>query len=173
MRERGRERSWLARRGAEYAAAVLATTGLISALPRRAAPGANAQDAGTEALRHLPPAQYDRKDAGFAPMAYGAAGVLVALALMIGIATWLYPAPDKTLRFQPPVSYPGPSLQPDPQADMARFRAEQLRQLNGAYWIDKAAGTVHLPIEDAMRLVAREGIADWPKTPYPPVVPAR
>jgi hypothetical protein len=169
MREGGR----LARRGAEYGAAVLAATGLISLLPRRAGPGLNPHDAGTEAQHNLPPAKWERKDVAFAPMAIAGAGVLVVLVGAAGLAFWLYPLPDKTLRFQPPVTYPGPALQDDPVADMNRFRAEQLRQLNGIYWLDKAAGTVHLPIEDAMRLVASEGIKDWPKTPYPPSVPAR
>lgn len=177
-----REGGWLARRGAEYGAAVLAATGLISLLPRGATPGPapgggepgqNAQNAGTEALHHLPPAKWERKDVAFAPMAISGAGVLIALAGAAGLAYWLYPAPDKVLRFQPPVTYPGPALQQDPVADMDRFRAEQLRQLNGIYWLDKAAGTVHLPIEDAMRLVASEGVKDWPKMPYPPTVPAR
>ena len=67
--------------------------------------------------------------------------------------------------------YPGPQLQTSAVRDMNRFRAQQLQQLNGAYWLDKAHGIVHLPIEDAMRLVAKEGIADWPKTPYPPSEP--
>ena len=33
---------------------------------------------------------------------------------------------------------------------------------NGTGWIDKAHGIAHIPIADAMRLVAQEGIPGWP-----------
>ena len=33
---------------------------------------------------------------------------------------------------------------------------------NGTGWIDKAHGIVHIPIADAMRQVAQEGIPGWP-----------
>ena len=45
---------------------------------------------------------------------------------------------------------------------MARFYAEEMQRLNGTGWIDKAKGTVHIPIADAMRKVAEEGIPGWP-----------
>ena len=164
MRETGK----LARRGAEYGAAVLAATGLISLLPRRGA-ATEGPDPGAEgpAERHLPPAHHEHQDVGFRAMALGGVGVLLTALGVAGLAFWLYPKPDKVLRL------PAPSLQDDTVADMNRFRGEQLRQLNGIYWVDRAAGTVHLPITTAMRLVAKEGIADWPTTPYPPAVPAR
>ena len=174
-----REPGDLARRAGGFGAALVAATGLISLLPRHATQGANpaadGPDPGAEgpAERHLPTAQHEQKDVSFRAMATGGAGVLAFVACAVGVAWWLYPEPDKTLHFQPPASYPSPTLQDDPVADMNRFRDEQLRQLNGIYWLDKAGGTAHLPIEDAMRIVARDGIPDWPKTPYPPVVPAR
>jgi hypothetical protein len=167
----------LARRATGFGAALIAATGLISLLPRpgRPDPAVEGPHPGAEgpAERHLPTAGHEARDVGFWQMASGALGVLAFVGFGVGVAYWLYPAPDKTLAFQPPSAYPAPTLQSDTVADMDRFRAEQLQQLNGAYWIDRASGAVHLPIEDAMRLVAQDGIADWPRTPYPPVVPAR
>lgn len=164
---------WAARRASGFGAALAAATGLISLLPRRPASTGPDPDAEGPAKRKLPPARREPRDVTFRQMAVGGVGVVIFVAAAAGAARWLAGEADKTLRFQLPVTYPAPQLQPDPVADMNRFREEQLRQLNGIYWLDKAGGVVHLPIEDAMRIVARDGIPDWPKAPYPPVVPAR
>ena len=50
--------------------------------------------------------------------------------------------------------------------DMERFKQQQMKALNGVYWLDQGHGIVHLPIADAMRKLAEEGIPDWP-TPKP------
>ena len=179
-----REPGDLARRATGFGAALVAASGLIALLPRHATqgsferprtPAVEGPDPGTEgtAELQLPTAQHEPKDISFRALALGGIAVLVCLVLALGAARWIYGGSDKTLRFQPPSSYPSPTLQDDPVADMNRFRSEQLQQLNGIYWLDKASGTVHLPIEDAMHIIARDGIPDWPKTPYPPVVPAR
>ena len=44
--------------------------------------------------------------------------------------------------------FPNPQLQPSPRESMARFYAEEMQRLNGTGWIDKAKGTVHIPIAD-------------------------
>ena len=86
---------------------------------------------------------------------------------MLGFASWLYPGAqtDKILLPATNETFPAPRLQPDAAADMARFRAEQLQQLNGAYWLDRERRRVHMPIADAMRDVAARGIPDWPTAP--------
>ncbi len=68
---------------------------------------------------------------------------------------------DKTMPTPLPV-FPAPDLQAAPRTDMQRFRAAKLAALNGAGWTDEAHGIAHIPIDDAMRLVAHEGIAGWP-----------
>jgi len=87
-------------------------------------------------------------------------GVVLVLALLV---LWLYPgaATDRTMRLPLP-SYPNPQLQPNPREDMAKFYGDEIRWLNGTGWIDKAHGIAHIPISDAMRLVAQDGIAGWP-----------
>ena len=82
---------------------------------------------------------------------------------MIGLAWWLFPGEVGDRRFaQPFPDFPGPHLQPSPRADMAAFYAEEMARLNAAGWQDKQAGTLHIPIGQAMRLVAKEGIPGWP-----------
>jgi hypothetical protein len=69
---------------------------------------------------------------------------------------------DPTLRF------PAPVLQPDPTADMNKFRAAEEEQLNTYGWVDKNAGIVHIPIERAIDLVAQQGLPTRPQPVLPP-----
>ena len=53
---------------------------------------------------------------------------------------------------------PAPRLQTDPHADLAQLRAREQAQLDGYGWVDRGAGTVHIPIDRAMELfVQRRG----------------
>jgi hypothetical protein len=96
-------------------------------------------------------------------------GVPVLLAAVVALALlvlWLFPGKtvDRTIHL-PLQHFPSPELQVNPREDMARFRAEQLRWLNGTGWIDESRGIAHIPIEEAMRQVAAEGIEGWPTEP--------
>ena len=90
--------------------------------------------------------------------------LLVASVLVLALLVlWLYPGVtiDRTIQ-QPLPNYPNPQLQPNPREDMTKFHNEEMRWLNGTGWIDKAHGVAHIPISDAMRLIAQEGIQGWP-----------
>jgi len=164
MRERGRLRpsAWT---GAAWLGAAALAVGLVRLLPRPAADGPEQEHEHEQ--DNLPPARHEGSDVGFRAML--AAGVLMLLAVggTLGFAAWLYPnaATDKLLAPPTNATFPAPRLQPDVAADMAQFRAEQLQQLNGAYWLDRDRNRVHMPIGDAMRDVAAHGIPDWPTAP--------
>lgn len=51
---------------------------------------------------------------------------------------------------------PAPRLQEHPIADLDALRARESAQLDGYGWVDQAKGRVHIPIERAMELVAKE-----------------
>ena len=53
----------------------------------------------------------------------------------------------------------GPNLQAAPQPDLAHYREEKRRQLESSGWVDRAHGIVHIPIEDAMALLASRSTA--------------
>ena len=114
----------------------------------------------------LPQAEHERTDVPPRWIALGLACVGLTVVLSGALLVWLYPQSlrDQIIRGSVP-SYPAPALQPDPRADMQAFFRDQMRRLNGVWWVDRTAGRVHIPIGDAMRIVAREGIADWPKQP--------
>jgi hypothetical protein len=52
------------------------------------------------------------------------------------------------------LNIPGPRLQSAPQPDLAAYRAEKEARLHGRGWVDAGQGLVHIPIEDAMALMA-------------------
>lgn len=112
--------------------------------------------------------------------AYLAAGVLLVCLLMY----WLFlglrrletrqdpPPPPLAEERQPAPLPPEPRLQASPDQDMATFRAREDEVLHRPAWIDRQAGTVRLPIELAMDVIARRGVpadaaAAVPKPPAP------
>jgi hypothetical protein len=117
----------------------------------------------------IPSARHEPSDIGEG-FIWGAIAVSGALLLACGLMTlWLYPS--ARLDQSPPLPlphYPEPRLQPDPTADLQAFYAEEMRRLSSAGWTDASHRTVHIPIEQAMRDVAHEGIAGWPAEPSPP-----
>jgi len=55
-------------------------------------------------------------------------------------------------------------------SDLRTFRAQEAAALNRWLWIDKAQGVAEIPIADAMKLVAKNGLPKWPATA--PATPA-
>lgn len=117
----------------------------------------------------LSPARHETSDVGFKPMLIAGLLMLVAVGLIALFVAWLYPRStyDKQLS-QPLPKFAEPALQPNTALDMQHFYAAEMTALNGVGWVDEANGIVHIPIADAMRDVARTGIADWPTAPRRP-----
>jgi hypothetical protein len=61
------------------------------------------------------------------------------------------------------VEPPRPQLQTDPSEDLVKFRGEEAKRLDSYYWVDKKKDIVHIPIEQAMKQVAEEGIDGFPR----------
>jgi hypothetical protein len=110
----------------------------------------------------LPPADYERSDVSARAMAIGLGGVVLTLALSMGLAMWLYPSSVVDHRVSTLPTYPAPRLQEDPARDMQHFYATEIARLDGTGWVDRAHGIAHIPINQAMKIIARQGIPDWP-----------
>lgn len=118
-----------------------------------------------DAERVIPNARREESDVGEG-FIWGAFALLLGLLIGTALLAWrLFPQSvlEQTIR-QPLPIYPAPRLQASPRADMQRFYAQEMRRLNSTGWVDKAHGVVHIPIADAMRKVAKEGIPGWPAT---------
>jgi len=53
---------------------------------------------------------------------------------------------------------PEPRLQTNPRQDLLDLRAQEDQLLNGYSWVDRNAGVVRIPIDDAMKLVVQRGL---------------
>jgi hypothetical protein len=71
---------------------------------------------------------------------------------------------------QPPPLFRGERLPPEPRLqgmpghqnfpseDIREFRAKEDAQLNSYGWVDRQAGIVHIPIDEAKRLIVERGL---------------
>lgn len=53
---------------------------------------------------------------------------------------------------------PAPRLMTNEPANLAKFRAEEMKKLEGYGWVDERAGVAHVPIEDAKKLILQRGL---------------
>jgi hypothetical protein len=116
-----------------------------------------------EPERVVPPVTHEPSDIS-GRFILGAVGLVLGTLLVITLGVLVaFPLPhlDRTLADRLPI-YPQPRLQPSPRQDMRRFHAGEMQRLNGTGWIDKSAGISHIPIADAMRKIAHDGIPGWP-----------
>jgi hypothetical protein len=60
---------------------------------------------------------------------------------------------------------PTPRLQVNPSADLDQVRGAQEEMLNSYGWVDKASGTVHVPIDRAMDLLIERKLPVRQNTP--------
>lgn len=124
-----------------------------------------------------PETRYDRSDLS----ARGIVGFLIGLALtivFIHIIIWgflryfsqdtIQPVPRTAALITPPNQmgklgdpvqrFPAPQLQPDPVADLNKYRATVEEQLNTYGWVDQNTGVARIPVERAIDLVAKQGL---------------
>ena len=57
---------------------------------------------------------------------------------------------------------PEPRLQTNPRQDLLDLRAQEAQVLGSYGWIDRNAGTVRIPIDEAMRLTLERGLPARP-----------
>jgi len=116
--------------------------------------------------KELSPARHEPTDVGESYAWITVVLLVVTVLILSAIVLVLYPRSTSYRMLQLPLpTFPQPELQASPREDMARFYAEEMRRLNGTGWIDKQRGIVHIPIADAMRLTAQQGIQGWPSPP--------
>lgn len=92
-----------------------------------------------------------------------ALGLVVFLAVAPSLLSIIYARArqdaDRRLTIHPPQ----PTLQLNPANDFEKYRAAEEKRLTTYGWIDRNKGIIHIPIDQAMAAVARNGIPDFPK----------
>jgi hypothetical protein len=59
--------------------------------------------------------------------------------------------------------FPEPRLEDDERGELNGIRLEEERTLNSYGWVDEKAGVVHIPIEQAMKLLVSRGLPTRPQ----------
>lgn len=67
---------------------------------------------------------------------------------------------------------PEPRLQTRPADDLSAQQRQEAERLRSYGWVDEQAGVVHIPIEEAMRIVAERARGAAPASPAPTASPA-
>ena len=126
---------------------------------------------------------YERRDVGIPGVLYFLGGLAVAGLLVYFVVTVLYSYLEKRSESQQaPVSplvtnapadtrklsadykdylkqnFPSPQLEIDERGQLDKIRTDEEQTLSSYDWVDQKAGTVHIPIERAMDLIAQRGL---------------
>jgi hypothetical protein len=83
--------------------------------------------------------------------------VLAAMRLIFGVTPLPLPFGTGTGLF----GSGNPVLETDTAGDRAAYDAEKQKELNALTWVDRSAGIAHIPIAEAMRMIAASGVPDW------------
>ena len=116
-----------------------------------------------EPVRKNPEIAFEPADWPLLPVALAALAALALLVISAFVLILAYPQTTSDVSRELRINPPGPRLQTDEIGNLRQFRADEERRLNTYYWIDKQKGTVHVPIEQAMRQLVTTGIPDFPK----------
>src|SRR5579864_1137045 len=128
---------------------------------------------------------YERRDIGVRGIFYFLAGLAAAAILIHLLLAGLYNYLDKREKArQPPVNplvsnapadtrrvppkypdtaFPDPRLETDERTQLNNIRIAEEQKLNSYDWVDQKAGTVRIPIERAVDLVAQRGLPVRPQ----------
>ncbi len=90
--------------------------------------------------------------------------ILVVLALMFGMLTLMKhhppgPTTQPSALADQQTLPPAPRLQVDPPVDLMNYRHWEDSMLTSYAWVDRNRGTVRVPVESAIVMVARKGLA--------------
>ena len=121
---------------------------------------------------HLPKNAHEHSDAHPRPIAVFEVGLLVwvviSAALMAGLFFYFTGREAKRDVGGSPLAdtrepAPGPRLQANPVTDIDALRAAEEKRLTGFGWVDQPQGIIHIPIEDAIDIVAERGLPTRPQ----------
>lgn len=107
---------------------------------------------------------HEQKEVDARGVLWGAAAIAIGviLAVIAGYLLWrMWGAPSGAKPDSGPntgdvPTIAAPVLQVAPQPERAQYFADKEKQLHSWGWVDQRAGTAHIPIEEAMRMMAAQ-----------------
>lgn len=129
-------------------------------------------DATSEPLdrQQNPQVSHERSDVSVVAILVFGIGLLVAAVLIHLLIWWLFdsfaaraarsdrPLPTMAARAPGELVPPEPRLQVSPSQDLREMRAAEDAILNNYGWADQPTGTVRIPVEQAMQILAQRGL---------------
>ena len=116
---------------------------------------------------NIPPA-YEASYLNLWTIILSGVGLLVVIGIVLALTAVLYslfgfrgaaPGAPSPLTLEDAV-IPGPRLQVAPQEELLQLRSTQQARLDSYGWIDEERGIAHIPIEQAMQIIAEQGLPD-------------
>ncbi|MBN8421308.1 MAG: hypothetical protein J0L73_20505 [Verrucomicrobia bacterium] len=104
---------------------------------------------------------YERRDLNVRAVAWFMAGLaLILTGIFVGLHYFQSFLNDGRPQAAAPISNtaPAPRLQSNPRMDLKAWRSAQEAELNRYRWVDRQAGIVEIPIEQAMELTLQRGL---------------
>jgi hypothetical protein len=109
--------------------------------------------------------RHEHRDANVRTVVVFGVGLSALLVVVLFVMGWLFsflarreqpvaPSPMATTRELPPA----PRLQSNPPTDLEHMRAAEDAILSSYAWVDRQAGIVRIPIDQAMDLLAQRGL---------------
>jgi hypothetical protein len=87
------------------------------------------------------------------------ASVILSFAVVAGILAWQRPTERSVPAVEEQQLRAGPRLEVDAAEDAQHLKQAASKRLQGYAWTDRKAGEVHIPIDRAIELLAKQG---WP-----------
>ena len=119
-------------------------------------------------VQRNPDVQYERSDVSLFVLGVVALGIVVLLGVTPLIMLAAFPLARGDVERRLTITPPEPRLQTDPAADLATYMTKQRELLDSYGWVDRAHGIARIPIEEAMRRLAQQGIPEFPRTAQAP-----
>ncbi len=116
-----------------------------------------------ERVEDNPKTAFERSDWPLGTVGLVLLGTLILLVIAPFVLIGAFPRAVSDVSRELTVEPPQPRLQTDPSEDLEKFLVDEDKRLNSYYWVDKQKGIVHVPIEQAMRELAEEGIDGFPR----------
>jgi FtsZ-interacting cell division protein ZipA len=128
--------------------------------------------------------EYEREDMTPGTIFAFLVGLAIACALVYFIIIGMYKVLDSYARSHQPAEnplvvptspdsrditladvnkFPQPRLETNERIELNGFRLAEEQELHSYGWVDKDAGTVHIPIEQAMQILAQRGLPTTPR----------
>jgi hypothetical protein len=91
---------------------------------------------------------------------------LLSIGLLIGVFRFFQEreADRETRDPNPILIFPHPQVLTDEPKNLARFRAEQEKDVTGYGWVDQSKGVVRIPVDQAIDLLLKKGVLVRPQT---------